>query len=76
MALQVTARLALQIQDMVLLEALVCLIVSVSKDILGLHSMVSHNVQVRILSTRTIFLSHYFQYIKVIKNSEMLKIFD
>ena len=75
MALQVTARLALQIQDMVLLEALVCLIVSVSKDILGLHSMVSH-VQVRILSTRTILLSHYFQHIKVIKNSEMLKIFD
>ena len=75
MALQVTARLALQIQDMLLLEALVCLIVSVSKDMLGLQSMVSH-VQVRILSTRTIFLSHYFQYIKVIKNSEMLKIFD
>ena len=75
MALQVTARLALQIQDMVLLEALVCLIVSVSKDMLGLRSMVSH-VQVRILSARTIFLSHYFQYVKVIKNSEMLKIFD
>ena len=75
MALQVTARLALQIQDMVLLEALVCLIVIVSKDMLGLRSMVSH-VQVRILSTRTIFLSHYFQYVKVIKNSEMLKIFD
>ena len=50
MALQVTARLALQIQDMLLLEALVCLIVSVSKDMLGLQSMVSH-VQVRILST-------------------------
>ena len=75
MALQVTARLALQIQDMLLLEALVCLIVSVSKDMLGLQSMVSH-VQVRILSTRTIFLSHYFQHIKVIKNSEMLKMFD
>ena len=75
MALQVTARLGLQTQDIVLLEALVCLIVRVSKDMLGLHSMVFH-VQVRILSTRTIFLSHYFQYIKVIRNSEMLKIFD
>ena len=53
MALQVTARLALQIQDMVLLEALVCLIVRVSKDMLGLHSMVSH-VQVR---TRTTIFS-------------------
>lgn len=42
MALQVTARLVLQIQDIVLLEALVCLIVSVSKDMLVLHSMVSH----------------------------------